>query len=289
MNLVPGRERHVSVADVEVPLTEPALSTLLVGREAYRRTRYLVARHGGRTAVLEVTTADREPLFSPIRGVRLLAGPDECAVVDDPAIDVAVPSQLAEAAHRAVGARAVVVYGRYGYVGFVVEPAPVHLRVVDVVPPVPAKLVDQVRRVLATSEDLPPVLLEPEVTDLAELARPAGPRSILFPCRVSGLTAPDASGTVSYLDERPPRRDWLLVGCARSAEIHRWFYGDDAPTIDFCPRRRLAPGDGATLVRCCQIEEGIAHDDGAVVVPWGASLAEVRSGLEAAVSPVVVP
>jgi hypothetical protein len=280
MTVYPDRERVVSVLDVDVPLTENALSALLVGREAYRRTRYIVARRDGDVALLEVHKQSEAPLFSEIVNVDLLATPDECAVVRDPELDIAVPSQLAVAAARAPAARCVVVEGRYEYVGFILDAAPAVIRVLDVIPPEPPTLVDQARRVLAAADDLPPVLLDIELIDVRRLADDATPSSVLFPCRASGLVAGDAP--VAYLDQRPPRADWLLVGCARSRQIHRWIYGDDPPAVDTCPRERMGDPAGPTLIRCCLIEQGIERDGATVVVPWGANLHEVRRGLAAA-------
>lgn len=284
-NLCATREREVSVVDVDVPLTVPALDELLRGREAYRRTRFIVARRHGQVAVVEVDKRTEAPLFSEITGVRMLAGPDECAVVVDPAIDVAVASQLAAAAATA-DARCVVVEGRYAYIGFICDPAPLHVRVVDVVPPRPAKLLDQARRVLAVADDLPPVALDADLLDLRTLADTVEAPVTLFPCRASGLVA---EGVTAYLDQRPERADWALVGCARSREIHRWFYGDEPQVVDTCPRRRTGHDAVPTLVRCCLRESGIEHDGRTVVVGWGASLAEVRDGLTALVEQAARP
>ena len=173
MNLVPSQYRHVSVADVPVPLDEPSLRAHLVGRPAYRRTRYLVARHGAASAVLEVSKESEQPLFSPITAVRLVAAAEETAFVDAPQADTAIPSQLARvAAERAPGARCVIVRGRYGHVSFIADPAPVRVTVVEVVPPWPAKLVDQLTRVLDLAEDLPPVELVLSLIHISEPTRP---------------------------------------------------------------------------------------------------------------------
>ena len=81
-------------------------------------------------------------------------------------------------------------------------------------------------------------------------------------------------------------RPWFLVGCARSREIHRWCYGDDAPNVDVC--RTLAtqrPTHAALLTKCCLLEDDIevAADGGGgapqAVVPWGASLDQVHDAL----------
>jgi hypothetical protein len=136
--------------------------------------------------------------------------------------------------------------------------------------------VDQLERVLAVAEDLPPVELLPVVTDLRKLADSKQSGAYLFPCRGSGLTA---GAEVSYLDERPAPRPWVLVGCGRSREIHSWFYGRDAEGVDMCPRQLAAGSDGPVLTKCCLLEDHVERDGESVVVPWGATLAEVRQGL----------
>jgi hypothetical protein len=274
-NVVPGRYRGVAVATVPGPLDETALRAHLLGREAYRRTRFLVARHGERTAVLRVTKASETELFSPLVDVEVLAGPEDCAFVHRPDVDTAIPSALAAAALAdAPGARAVVVRGRYEHVNFILNPRPRRVVVREVVPPEPAKLFDQAQRVIAVTEELPPLELVPEVLNLTELARthPAG--HYLLPCRGSGITF--AGATVSYLDERPPLADWTLLGCERSRQIHRWCYGCEPTTVDFCPKRNVVPG---MLTKCCLQEEHIESGDGWVSVPWGSSLEQVREAL----------
>ncbi len=277
-NLVPRRYRGVSVARVDVPLTEAGLRDHFLGREAYRRTEYVVARRGEATAVVHVMKVSDDDLFSPIVSVEVLAGADETGYVVAPDVDTGVPTQLCRTAfERTPGARCVVVQGRYEHVNFILDPAPVPVRVVEVVPPEPPKLLDQVRRVLEVAEDLPPVDLRPEIVDIVERAGTRPSTRYLFPCRGSGAAPPGAE--VVYLDERPPRADWVLVGCERSRQIHRHVYGDEPPSVELCPRELAGPADVFTLTKCCLLEDRIERDGRTVVVPWGASLAEVREGL----------
>lgn len=274
-NLVPGRYRGVAVATVPGPLDEVALQAYFLGREAYRRTRFLVARHGERTAVLRVAKASETELFSPLVELEVLAGPQDCAFLHRPDVDTAIPSALAAAARAgAPGARAVVVRGRYEHVNFILNPRPRRVIVREVVPPEPAKLFDQAQRVIEVTEELPPLELVREVVDLTELAaaHPAG--HYLLPCRGSGVTV--AGALVSYLDERPPPADWTLLGCERSRQIHRWCYGFEPPTVDFCPKRDPVPG---LLTKCCLQEEHSEAGEGWVSVPWGSSLEQVREAL----------
>lgn len=290
-NLMPSRYREVAVTSVDLPLVPEWLKERFLGREAYRRTRYIVVRGRDGVALLEVAKASEERLFSPITDVEVLAGPDESAWLTSPEVDVGVPMQLCrEALAGAPDTRCVIVQGRYEHVSFILDPEPIRLRVVEVAPPHPPKLLDQAWRVLEVAEDLPPVQLQPEVVDIVALARQRPSRSYLYPCRGSGA-APEG-GEVFYLDERPPRRDWVLVGCERSRQIHRHFYGDDPPHLEMCPHELVIPGGGPVLTKCCQLEDRIERDGLVVRVPWGATLAEVRAGIEtvvAAVEPTWAP
>jgi hypothetical protein len=285
MNLVPAQYREVSVAEVPVSLDAEALREYLTGRDVYRRTRYIIAKNGTASALVEVAKQSEQPLFSPVTTVRLLAGPDETALVDSPGTDTAVPTQLARVARaQAPGARCVIVRGLYGHVSFILDPAPIRVRVLEVVPPWPPKLVDQLTRVLDLAEDLPPVELVPELVDLRDLAGrlPAG--RYLFPCR-AGQGSDDQGTPVSYLDEIPEREPWTLVGCARSRSIHDWFYGGDVPHVDMCPRNLAGQREPGLLVtKCCLLEDRVATDGDTVVVPWGASLAQIREGLTLALA-----
>jgi hypothetical protein len=283
VNLVPAQYREVSVTEVPVPLEEGALRRYLAGRPVYRRTRYVIARNGPASMVAEVGKESEQPLFSPVTSVTVLARPDETALVDAPDIDTAVPTQLARAAaEHAPGARCVVIRGLYGHVSFILDPAPVRVRVLEVVPPWPPKLVDQLRRVLDLSEDLPPVELVPDLVDLRDLAARRPASRYLFPCR-AGHGAQDGA-EISYLDEIPAREPWTLVGCARSRAIHDWFYGDKVPQVDMCPRNLATSTAGPLLTKCCLLEDRVVSDGDTVVVPWGASLAQIKEGLRLVVA-----
>ena len=278
-NLIPGAYRGVAVTSYDGPLEADELARHFLGREAYRRTRFIVVRHGDDTAIVEVHKESDQPLFSPISQLRLLAGPAECAYVEAPEVDTAVPTALADTAlSQAPGKRAVVVQGRYGHVNFILDPSPLRVTVREAAPPYPAKLMDQARRVLELAENLPPIELVPDVMDLTEQAELAPGTGVLLPCRGGGVSV--EGSTVDYLDERPERRPWTLIGCERSQQIHEWLYGERAPQVDICPRKRHG-GSGAILAKCCLLETHIETDDKQVVVPWGASLAQIAEALSA--------
>jgi hypothetical protein len=284
MSRTPDRYREVSVVDVDVPLNLDALRELLTSRPVYRRTRYLVVRRADATALVEVRTVATSALFYDVADVLLLAGPEETTYLHRPDLDTGVGNELVKAAQEAPGVRCVVVEGRYGHVSFVLDPSAVRLHVLDVAPPWPAKLVDQVERLLQTSEDLPAVAALPSVVELSSLLPDPSTGHYLLQCRGGGMEVPGAS--VSYLDEVPPRGDWTLLGCARSRAIHDFFYDGPVRQIDTCPRtlaRDLHVGPGEVLlIKCCLLEEHIESGGHTVVVPWGASFGQLRQGLDAA-------
>ena len=359
-NVTASRYRQVSVATVD-SLDPDDLVDHFTGRETYMRTRFVVARLRDRPdqiALVELARDNSADLFSPAPAARVLARAEECGYVRDDRADLGIASHLAGAARRCPGARCVVVEGRYSHISFILNPDPIDLTVVDVVPPAPSKLADQVRRVLDVAEDLPPVAVTERIIDsrelLAEARQPspepqvnrprtassaavsppgrwpssepdAGPQPVLVPCRGGGVDIDGAA--VSYLDERPePAGAWTLLGCQRSRQIHDWFYGTEpAEVVDWCPRRFVGPAadhpaagcsdrpaavdhpaagcsdgtdtpdrapgptavasfatnpDDLVLSRCCLLEEGVERRGGAVWVPWGATLAEVRRAVE---------
>lgn len=291
-NIVPGQYRQVSVATVDFALTPDALTDHFEGREVYRHTRFVVVRRCGEEAALvEVAREPGDALFSPVTAVAVLALPEDCAYVTSPDTDTGVPSALAAVARAsAPDARCVVVEGRYGHVSFILEPEPIRVRVADLVPPGPPKLLDQAARVLEGAEELAPIELVPEVVDLADLARRHPADHYLLPCRGSGFASGGA--TVSFLDERPPRHDWTLIGCARSRAIHEWFYGDLPPAVEACPRQLAARDDSPLLTKCCLLESSNRTEGSSVTVPWGASLALVKQALadlSAAADPAWAP
>ena len=280
VNTVTYPYRGLSVQETDVPLTVDAIAALLVGRDIYRRTEYLVLRNGDRAALVGLRAKDREPLFTPVTEARLLSGPDTTVWIEDGDVDVGNATALALAAARRHDDRALayVVRGRYEHVNFIWRPAPVRVHVTEVVPPEPAKLHAMAAQAIAFDEELPPIDLVLDAVDIRELAADHPAPAYLLPCRGSGVDLP---APVSFLDTHPePRPDWLLIGCERSQQFHRHFYGSDSAQLDLCPRVRTPRPDGEpVLTKCCLMERGLIVGGDVAVVPWGANLDEVRAAL----------
>ena len=284
-NIMPSRYRQVSVAAVPSLATEDLVARF-TGREAYFRTRFVVARlesEPDRCALVELARDGSDDLFSPAVAARVLASADECAYLQDDEADLGIASHLARVALQCPDRRCIVVEGRYRHVSFLLNAEPVRITVVDVVPPEPSKLVDQVARVLDSAEDLPPIAVHERIVDSRALVTEPVPEGLIVPCRGGGVEIDGVA--VSHLDERPSFAGSALLGCELSQQIHRWFYGTEpARTIDWCPRRLISadePVDGLVLSRCCVLDEGLDRKGDIVMVPWGATLAEVRQALVA--------
>ena len=283
-NLTSRPYRGVSVADVDIRLDTAGITAFLLGREVYRRTEFLILRHGDEAALVQVGKDSLEPLFSPATEVRVLAEPDRLLWVHSPETDCGNASAVCRAAlaARKPGVDAYVVQGLFEHVNFIWRPEVLRVRVTEVVPPLPPKLVSQVEQAVAFDEDLPPIEVVPDVVELAALVAEAGGngRPFLLPCRGSGF---EVDTPIDFLDTRPPEEQpWILVGCERSAQFYRHFYGAEPDRVDLCPRQREAGVDApASLTKCCLIERGVEFDADTrrATVPWGSNLDEVRLAL----------
>jgi hypothetical protein len=274
--------RGLSMQEVDFSLTESAVLRFLDGREVYRRTDFLALRHGDETALVMVAKDSYEPLFAPVTDALVLAGPSDIAYVESPGTDVGNATLLAEAADPDKVCSVVV--GMFEHVNFIYRPEPIPVRVTEVVPPYPPKLFTQVRQVVEFDEDLPPVKLILDAVQLEDIAAANPSENYLLPCRGSGAALPGSQ--VEFLDTRPAERhDWLMIGCERSLQFHRHFYGDEPRRVDLCPRNRLEAdpefraSEDFAVIKCCLIERGLDVGDRTAVVPWGTNLDEIREGL----------
>jgi hypothetical protein len=279
-NFVPLPYRRVSYQPYAGAMTEAAIRAHLLTREVYRRTDVVVlhkAEH--ELAVAAVQRAGSDALFARVEAVEVLALPADCVFIRSSETDPANRSALAKLAreHRVGSDRTAVVQGAFDHINIIHRPDPRVLWVVEVTPPDPPKLYKMAEHVLSYA-DLPPICLELERIDLRELCARVRPEAYLVPCRSGGLD--DLGAPVYFLDERPPvRRPWTLIGCERSLQFHRHYYGDEPPRVEMCPRR-LAPASGRpTLLKCCLLEFDIEQEGMTAVVPWGADLPMVEQAL----------
>jgi len=279
-NFVPLPYRGVSFQPYEGPMTAEAIEAYLSGREVYRRTNIVILHGPGRQyAVAAVQRGGSDSLFTPVEKVEILGLPADCILIEDPKTDPANRSALAQAAVKqgVSSAQTAIVIGMFDHINIIHHPNPLRLRVVEVVPPHPPKLLHMVEHVLSYA-DLPPILLEPITIDLRDLAATVTPKAYLVPCRSGGLN--DLGAPVFFLDERPRQREnWTLLGCERSLQFHRHYYGDEPPRVEMCPRKLTEADNQLTILKCCLLEYDIEQEDHCMIVPWGADLPMIERAL----------
>jgi hypothetical protein len=278
-NLVPLPYSRIAVQRIETDLDEAAIRTFLHHKEAWFETDYVVFRRGRDCAVARIEKTTPTNSFCRITSVEVLSQPDCTRWIDDDAVDTGNPSALAEKARASgIGAsETLVVNGLYEHVNFIHRPQPVVIQVFDLSPPEPPRLLDMARRVLA-HRDFPAIVLKAHIQSIPALARDVVAKPLLFPCGISQLKR---TTTAFYLDERPSRQDWVLVGCARSQQIHRHFYGDDCSRIELCPKHLFDARGGLALMRCCMVEKRVELSGRVAFVPWGAELSLIEDALRA--------
>ena len=279
VNLVPLPYSRVAVQHVDFVLNETGLKSFLRGKEAWFETDYVVFRRGCDCAVVELRKENRDDMFCGITDVSIVSLPDTSHWVEDLSVDTGNPSALAEKA-RALGIKAsetLVVSGLYEHVNFIHRPQPTVIDIFDLSPPDPPRLLDMVKRVIAY-RTFPAIVLNPRIQSIPAMVPQLPDKPILFPCGISQLKA---KVSAAYLDERPDRQDWILVGCERSREIHRHIYGDEPPRIELCPKKLFVAGSAPALMRCCMVKGSFELRGKVAVVPWGADLAVVEEAIRA--------
>jgi len=279
-NFVPLPYRCVSFQPYDGEMDAAVIERYLLEREVYRRTDIIILHNSLQEyAVAAVQRAGSENLFGPVEKVEILALPDDCVFITDPNTDPANRSALAKLAanHHVSVAQTAIVVGAFDHVNIIHHPNPLILRVIEVIPPEPPKLYHMVEHVLSYA-DLPPILLELEAIDLRDLANKVTPEAYLVPCRSGGLT--DLSAPVYFLDERPKQRqNWTLLGCERSLQFHRHYYGDEPPRVEMCPRQLLKSNNKPTILKCCLLEYEFEQQDNVMTVPWGSDLNMIEKAL----------
>ncbi|MGY6278379.1 DUF7714 family protein [Methylomonas sp. MgM2] len=281
LNFVPLPYRRVSYQPYAGDMTEKAITEYLLPREVYRRTDIIILHNEqNQYAVVAVQRLRSDDLFVPVQALEILALPADCVFMAAPETDPANRSALAKlAVDRGIGSdKTLIVQGAFDHINIIHKPAPLILRVVEVAPPEPPKLFAMAQHVLGYA-DLPPVYLQLERIDLLSLAKTVQASAFLVPCRSGGLH--EFGAPVFFLDERPAeRRDWTLIGCERSLQFHRHYYGDEPPRLEMCPRQLATSSAMPTLLKCCLLEFDIELDGNTAVVPWGADLKMVEKALE---------
>ena len=159
--------KDVSMRDVDVPLDEASIASLMEDWTAYVRTDDLVLRNGDSYAAVRLKKEPGSGLFRKVVGYEILSLPEDTVYVEEPELDVLNLPALAELQTRYPG-KAVVVRGMFSHINFIKDVEPLRLMVVDNVPPSPAKLGVLVESALASGFVDFPVVPEVRIIDMAD-------------------------------------------------------------------------------------------------------------------------
>lgn len=263
--------KDVSMKDVDIPLDRESISRLMDGWVSYKRTEYLVLRNGDDYAVVRLDKKPGKGLFMELEGYEVVALPEETVYVEDPSLDVLNTPAMARLQSEHPG-KAIVVRGMFSHISFVKDLHPLRLMVVDNVPPSPSKLGVLVDVALGSGYVDLPVVKEERIIDMADRVSEVRTGAVMFPCRVSNLSA---DIPYCFLDDAPDDPgDVTLIGCHLSQRIYRELYGSEVPFINVCPADYTEPGV-KTIVKCCKVKSGHEIDGDVARVPWGATVPEV--------------
>jgi len=264
--------KDVSVKDVDIELTEFNIGKLMKDWKAYVRADFLILRNGEDHAVVKLVKESGMELFKRVVGHEIISLPCDTVFEDIPDADVVNVPLLADVQRRHPG-KTVVIRGLFSHMSFVSGMECLRLNVVDNVPPSPSKLGVLVRKALATGFIEHPVVVEETVIDMSEKVSDVKTEAVMFPCRVSDLTA---DIPFYFLDEFPKlEHDVTLIGCDLSARIFRSLYKREPKLINVCPMDHVNDNGVKTIVKCCKIKDGHVIDGNVAKVPWGATVPEV--------------
>lgn len=267
--------KDVSMRDVDVPLDEDSIGDLMGSWTSYVRTDDLVLRNGDDYAVVELIKAPGNGLFRKVVGYRIVSLPRDTVFLDLPDLDVLNTPALAAVQVEHPG-KAVVVRGMFSHINYIKDVIPQRLVVVDNVPPSPSKLGVLVRMALASGYVDHPIVPEDRIIDMADRLSEVRTDAVMFPCRVSNLSA---DIPYYFLDDAPEvDKEVTLIGCHLSKRIYTALYGGDVPFINVCPADYVDPSE-KTIVKCCKVKTGHELDGNVVRVPWGATVPEVVEAL----------
>lgn len=282
--MFPSHCKEVSVHSVRFELTEEQIRSHLMGRKAYIRTRYVVLNRGDTWAVAEIGKDAMNSVLQPVSSVNIVSLPGETSFIDEPSLDVLSASEMGRL-RESVGTRCVIVRGKSEHISFFVDQEPFSLTIFDVVPPSPTKLaglVDEALRSILQDHYVRYDVIEEDLNSLEGLSEA---RSVLFPCRASGL---DHKGKVGYMDDPPglsPEQieEVTVVGCSLSARVFKAVYGSEARLVNMCPVDLLEKVkiEGPVLTKCCKVKDGFEIKGNIAIVPWGARMSDVSAALEA--------
>jgi len=269
--------KDVSFHEVDIELSEGNIRKLMDTWVAYTRTEYVVLQKDNDYAVVCIHKIPGMSLFKKLSSYEIVSLPKDTVFDSDPDFDILNLPAMAELQSR-YPSKTVVIQGMFSHINFVSGLDSVKLRVIDNVPPSPSKLGILVRKALSSGFVDHPIIVEDSLIDMADYISEVKTEAVMFPCKVSGLTA---GMPVYFLDAAPKiEHEVTLIGCHLSKRIYESLYKKKVSFINVCPAD-FVDDSVKTIVKCCKIKEGFVIEGNVAKVPWGATVPEVVAAINA--------
>ena len=268
----------MAVHDVDIELNEHNIHDLMREKKAYVRAEYAVLRNGDDTSVIKLNKGPGNDLFRDLESVSVLSLPKDTIFVEDDSVDVLNMPSLARLRDK-YAQKIIVIKGMFSHINFIENIDTVKLRVIDNIPTSPSKLSILVNKALDSGFVEHPIVVEKIDIDLAAKLPLVKTKGVMFPCRVSGLSA---EMPVYFLDDAPKmEHEVTLIGCNLSRRIFEAVYGTAPAFINVCPADNVPDDNIISIVKCCKVKEGYVIDGNTAKVPWGATVPEVVEAINA--------
>jgi len=308
--LTPKHCAEVSVINAGKGFSSEKTLEELMGKLTYNLTRYIILREsdgrlksGDRASIIEMRTEGEDLLKTVVEG-KVLAYPDKCVVIADPAIDEFTVNQVVL---KAVSARindemeAVILSGRNENVTFVFLGEqdlniPLKILLVDTIPPSPSRLEALARRARASEQISEHIEIKSLNVDASEMVKEAckGGRLVFTPCPIEEplIHHPSITSFADIAEKAESGKPTLsidLIGCSLSrVTLNRlkeiMGLNLEVSLRDICPlhaAREVAPRVDVQgfIVRCCKTMEStrVIHVRGkpVMVLPWAPSVGDL--------------
>lgn len=228
----------------------------LKGRKIFHTTRYTLIQSPKGNSVYEIKTIGNG-LIKTISSAILLSDEQETLTVDCPNID---PTQKTEVIKTTIkklkkNTRSIVFKSKYEHIGLALfEPQNTTIGIIDIIPPKPAKLADQIQNAQKQKLVRKDTKFKIKIVDIIKEI-PETKLPVVFPCRATTerkfLFLDTDSSKIASLKEPT-----LVVGCPITFETVKELNPKiKIKKIDICPahiaRKKPTPND-YYIVRCCR-------------------------------------
>ena len=116
--MFPQHCKEVSLKRVSFPLTKEAIKKNLIGRLAYKKTKYIALNNDDDWAIVGIVKSPGLDLFRDIEDVDIISLPDTTTYLEDDEIDVLSPTRMAEKAEE-VGTESLILKGKFEHISFI--------------------------------------------------------------------------------------------------------------------------------------------------------------------------